>query len=203
MRGPVLKPVDEGAKDASFAAFRKKLLEAVRRRDSEFVLGVVHPGIRNTFGMDDGLRLFREKWQPERADSALWAELETILTAGGKFRIDRGSKRFWAPYAYAAEWPKGFDDPFSAHSAIMGKDVRLRAAPRADAAVVALLTYNIVETLGEPVDDRKGGKWVKVCASTGLEGYVAGQYVRHPLDYRAAFTKIDGRWMMTALVAGD
>src|SRR5262245_19900305 len=71
-RAAKLYPVDEGPQDPSFFTFRKRLLTAVRQHDGRFILSVVHPKIANTFGLDDGKRFFKRKWQPDRAESPLW-----------------------------------------------------------------------------------------------------------------------------------
>jgi len=36
-----------------------------------------------------------------------------------------------------------------------------------------------------------------------LTGYVYWDYIWSPIGYRAAFYKIDGKWQMTFLLAGD
>jgi hypothetical protein len=45
--------------------------------------------------------------------------------------------------------------------------------------------------------------WRRVKTEDGESGYVAARDVRSPIDYRAAFEKVDGRWMMTFFVVGD
>jgi hypothetical protein len=37
----------------------------------------------------------------------------------------------------------------------------------------------------------------------GKTGYVTSRLVRSPIDYRAMFNKIGGRWQMTFFAAGD
>jgi hypothetical protein len=37
----------------------------------------------------------------------------------------------------------------------------------------------------------------------GRAGFVDSRFVRSPIDYRAAFARIDGRWQMTLFLAGD
>jgi hypothetical protein len=46
-------------------------------------------------------------------------------------------------------------------------------------------------------------KWIAVSLANGLKGYIGEEYIRSPIGYRAIFEKKDGRWMLTALVAGD
>jgi hypothetical protein len=53
------------------------------------------------------------------------------------------------------------------------------------------------------IDDTEGRVWVHVQLGDGRTGYMWHAYVRRPIDYRALFNLIDGRWRMTAFVAGD
>ncbi len=45
--------------------------------------------------------------------------------------------------------------------------------------------------------------WLKVEILGGKKGFVNAKYVRSPIDYRAIFDKNNGKWKMTAFVAGD
>src|SRR5258707_94471 len=47
-----LAPVDEGASDASWPRFKARLLEALARRDQQFLLDIVDRKIRNTSGIE-------------------------------------------------------------------------------------------------------------------------------------------------------
>jgi hypothetical protein len=37
----------------------------------------------------------------------------------------------------------------------------------------------------------------------GRRGFVHAAYARSPVDYRAYFTRVDGRWQLTLFLAGD
>ncbi|MBI2818092.1 MAG: hypothetical protein HYX72_14250 [Acidobacteria bacterium] len=80
-----LYPVDEGFRDATFFAFRARLLEAVQRRDMSFVQSILFPGIQNNFGGDGGIAEFKTKWEVESPEGELWKVLTTVLTRGGSF----------------------------------------------------------------------------------------------------------------------
>ncbi len=197
---PQLLPVDEAGQRPEFFSFRAHLQRAVARRDWPAVLAVVHPKIRNSFGPDDGLVTFREQWKAERADGALWETLGTVLALGGSF--DQAGN-FMAPYVYS-RWP-GTVDGFE-HVAVTGSRVRVRAAPRADADVLAALSYAILRR--QYAADRQiapdvADQWTAVALAGGRTGFIAAQYVRSPIDYRAIFAEEDGRWRLMALIAGD
>lgn len=58
-----VKPVDEAAKDASFLAFRAKLIAAAERHDANYVLRIIDPQIKLGFGGDDGIANFKKIWK--------------------------------------------------------------------------------------------------------------------------------------------
>jgi Bacterial SH3 domain len=198
-----LYPVDEGAKDASFKAFRDRLIEAVKQRNTRFVLNVLHPKVRLSFGGDAGKKDFLKIWKPDGPDSQLWKELSTILSMGGTFSTSEGQRTFWAPYTFST-----FPDDVDAfeHAAIVAENVRVRSQPNATASIVTSLSYDIVKATFPNSDSSGEGNvagWVRVVVSDGSTGYVASKYIRSPIDYRVGFEKIRGKWLITAFIAGD
>ncbi|MGE3467737.1 MAG: SH3 domain-containing protein [Pyrinomonadaceae bacterium] len=195
-----VEPVDEAKLDRSFFAFRAKLIAAAERRDAKFILDIVDPDIKLSFGGESGIADFKRMWKVNDRSSEFWAEFIPVIKNGGKF-LRSGGKRtslFLAPYSF-----EGFPDDLDAfeHSVIFGKNVRLREAPGLDAKIIALLSYNIVKK----GDVAAGGtpKWTPVTTLGGMAGYVSSEYVRSPIDYRAGFEKKRGRWKMVIFVAGD
>lgn len=189
-----LAPVDEGPRDASFSAYRRNLLEVVRRKDVDGLLAAVDPRIRTTFGDGGGRDDLAQRWQIGDPNSKLWGELQWILTHGGSFRGEGEKRMFWAPYIYS-EWPDTID-AFTA-LAVVGTDVALRAEPRAGAEILERLSHEIVTARSEPKDG-----WRQV-ETAGTRGWVETRHLRSPIDYRAGFVRGDRGWRMVALVAGD
>jgi hypothetical protein len=207
-----LPPVDQAARDPGFAAFRNGLLKAVRKRDAAVVLRAVSPKIQNGFGGDDGRENFRKIWKLSRPSSSpLWKELEPALALGGTWVEGGGKKVFVAPYVTSADWPKGpwsEEEGVGSYVVVVVKDARLRAKPGTDGEVLETLSYDIVkrDDTTDPVKATSGsdpGPWVKVIGPGGKSGWVAKRYVRHPVDFRASFEKVNGRWMMVFFGAGD
>lgn len=187
-------PVDQAASQPDFFTFRAHLQAAIARRDAAALLAVVHKRIKNSFGGDDGVEEFKKKWKPEGSPSDLWKELGTALALGGSF--DREG-RFIAPYVYS-RWPEKTDS--FENLAIVGVNVRVRESPRNDSATVDSLSFVIVPLLRE---QKEHEGWTVIRRRNGKPGYVASQYARSPIDYRAIFARIDGRWQLTTFVAGD
>ena len=198
-----LYPVDEGAKDASFKAFRTKLIEAVKQRNTRFVLSVLHPKVQLSFGGKSGPKDFLEMWKPDSPDSELWSELSTVLSLGGTFSKSEGKRVFWAPYTFSA-FPDDLDG--YEYASIVGENVRVRSQPSTTASIVTNLSYDIVKATFPVSDDIREGDvpgWVRVVVPDGKSGYVASRYIRSPIDYRLGVGRIRGKWLITYFIAGD
>jgi hypothetical protein len=140
---------------------------------------------------------------PGRAEGpSLWEELTVILGMGSV--QDAGNAAFAsAPYVYNA-WPDDVD-PFS-HAAIVGENVRVRAAPGLQGEVVATLSYAVVPLEAWNVGAEAGGirsGWARIRLADGRTGFVSGAYLRSPVDYRAGFEKVNGSWRIVFFLAGD
>ena len=194
-----LYPIDEAAKDPTFFTFRARLVQAVQRRDSAYLLSIISPKIETSFGGDGGIEEFKTMWKPERAQSEVWSELAKVLSLGGAFDKDG---IFEAPYI-SAKWPETRDG--FALGAIIGEKVRVRAAPQISSSIMRELAFDIVEVPEWDKNKARGEKrdWIKVKLSDGQSGYVAEEFIRSPIDYRAGFAKQEGRWVMIFFIAGD
>src|SRR5262249_60282377 len=93
---------------SSFKVFRHALIYSAKRKDTQFILSDSAPSIQNDFGGGNGIDNFKSKLRlGKTTESNLWAVLDTILTMGGSFRVEKNGKAFWAPYVYSA-WPDCF-----------------------------------------------------------------------------------------------
>ncbi len=201
-----VKSVDEAKKDPSFFAFREKLIAAAKKKDSKYLLSIVAPDIKNGFGGDDGINEFKSRWDfggPDNDD--FWVEFLPVITNGGSFtKVGGKNSIFFAPYIFQA-FPEDLD--VFKHSVVIGKNVNLRKDGRADAPVIAVLSYNIVMVDEENSIEGRGKDgvmdWYAVETLGGKKGFVKAEYVRSPVNFRAGFEKIKGEWKMTIFVAGD
>ena len=197
-------PSDEGPSDASFVAFRKKLVAAVKDRDSSFIYGILDKDVKLSFGGDEGIADFKRIWKIENSKSEFWSEFRTAISNGGAFHKDTQKKTFCAPY-YFMKFPADLD--VFDHQLIFGKNVNLRSGPNLDARVITRLSYNVVtinpEQSADDAKTRGNYTWIKVKTLGGKSGFVSAKYVKSPVGYRACFEKSGGRWRMTAFIAGD
>lgn len=188
-----LKPVDTAAQDPSFVSFRAQLLKTLERKDTPGLLAIVNKDIKVSFGIEYGIAGFKQLWKLDKpASSQIWKELSTVLRMGGSFS---NKTTFVAPYVFS-QWPATLD-PFD-NAAVIAKNVNIRAKPSLNAAVLKTVSYEIL-----PIEFSENLQWVTVKLGNGKKGYIASQYVRSSVDYRAFFEKINGRWQMTVFVAGD
>jgi hypothetical protein len=196
-----LRPRDDAPKDPSFLTFRRKLLEAVRKRDRAFVRKILDHKIRVSFGEGGGKEEFARQWKLASGTSPLWKTLFEVLSLGGTFSGQGKDRLFAAPYTYSA-FPESLD-AFQ-HFCVIAPNVPLRAKPGEQERVVARLNYDIVRQVAPPRSTKPTSSgWVYVATAAGKRGYIARRYVRSPIDYRALFARRNGEWRMTALVAGD
>ena len=186
-----LLPVDRAATQPDFFTFRARLQTAIARRDEAAVLAVVDPGIRISFGDDEGLDTFRTKLREPQ--STLWGDRASALAIGGTFQAPDS---FVAPYVFAA-WPDGLDSFECA--AVIGERVRVRATAEPDSAVVGRVSYEIVQVL--PAQRQSAATHARL--ANGITGFIASTFVRSPIDHRAIFQKTGGQWKLRAFVAGD
>ena len=194
-----LQPVDEASKDPSFLAFRKRLVRAVRKHDLKFVISILDPEIKNSFGGEGGIDEFKSVWRPDKADSKLWGNLLRILSMGGSFSTRNPDWDFSVPYVFS-RWPDDYD-PFE-YAAITGADVNLRREAGMSAPILKQLNYDIVK-LEEDNPGDANRPWTRVRTLDGIVGYVSSRFVYSPIDYRAGFSRHDGKWRMQFFLAGD
>ena len=191
--GRQLPPTDQCASDEEFVSFRAALVDAVERRDSVHILDVVSNDIHVDFGGGAGRDYFARTWALDRPeDSRLWHELGEVLRLGCAPSPDGA---YWAPSLFATT---EIDDPFSTFLVIR-ENAPLHTRPDDRSPMLATLSWELVEG----VDWQEGDDWWRVRLTDGREGFMRRSDLRSPVDYRAAFERIDGRWRMTTFIAGD
>ena len=200
-------PVDQAELNSDFLNFRNELLAAIDRNDVAFLLDHVDESIKMSYGIEHGKADFISSWSLDKdpKNSRIWKPLKSLLLLGGIFD-DEHLQSFTAPYTFFADVPDPYD-----YFIITGTQVRIRNKPSLQAAVLGSLNLEVVKRApfekGEaPQELSLEGEtypWEKIETSQGVIGYVWGKFARSPIDFRANFKKLDGKWMMTFFVAGD
>jgi hypothetical protein len=205
-----LYPVDEAHKDPSFAEFRRRLLKAADNHDSEFILSILDPEIINRSDGERGEKEFIHLWKLKEPDNRFWEVLTSVLSLGGSFRDNAGTKEFCAPYV-TSKWPTVVSqltkdaDPLD-FQVITDKNIPLRSEPNPGASVVVTLEYDVVRVYANgTIPDSKNSNthWLKISTVVGQHGFVPQDVVRSPSDYQACFRKTGSRWLMTELASRE
>lgn len=197
-----LLPVDEAAKDPSWVSFRNRLLNALEKRDRNFVLSILDRNIRNTLDTPRGIAAFRKQWDFDSNDSVLWRELPAALFLGSAWlKPEKGPRQLCAPYV-VGKWPDDID-PFD-YGAITAREALVKSGPSAASETLATLSYDLVPVADWEVDDAAAEarqKWVRI-RFRGGDGFVPEEQIRSPVEHRACFVKTEGGWRMSAFVVG-
>jgi len=197
--GRKLYPVDESHLDPSFAEFKAKFLEAIEKRDREWLRNALAKQVVLDF--DGSLTQEQALVRFDAREGELWTELRDLVLLG----VTGGGTSFGGPYLFDLFPPQLNATEFLV---ITAEDAPVRVKPNSRAEVIARLAYDIVrwDSSFGPVWETVSGEeyvWRKIVTPDGKRGYVSDKYARSPLDYRASFRKIDGKWKLVLMVAGD
>jgi hypothetical protein len=203
-----LYPPNEQINDESLNAFIDSLIMSIENKDSTFIMEHLDNNIHLTYGGSYGLDDFREIWRLDDTTTKFWITIEKILDLKGTLE----DSIYIAPYVFS-KWPDF--DGFT-YCAITSENVVMYSEGRTDSDQITILDYDIVKVDGDrclPVqgtpdsekDNPFGDKdWYYVqTTDSKYEGYVNWKYIRSPIDYRLLAKKIDGKWKITAFIAGD
>jgi hypothetical protein len=192
-----LEPVDEAGKDASWIGFRKRLLDALEKRDRKYVLGVLAQNVRNGSDAPRGVAEFRKQWDLDSGDSPFWSELRSALSLGSAWLARaKQSRELCAPYLLA-KWPEDVEP--AENGVVVAREALVKSEPSSGSQTLATLSYHIVPVPDWEVDDRDAGskqKWVKVRVKE-RDGYVPEEQIRSPVEHAACFVRTENGWRLT------
>ena len=188
-----LPPVDRCRGDATFDQFRAALVDAVARKDAVALQALAASDIRANFGGDGGWKEFASAWSLDApATSGLWKEIEKAMALGCA-KTEAGGRVFPGMFEDMGDEVDPFD------LLVLRPGSALRATPEQTGIVTARLDWTVTSVLANPAP----GRWVKVQVPRGPAGWVETHHTISPLDYRLVSEWREGRWRITAFVAGD
>lgn len=193
-----LPPKDACQSNKSFWAFRAKFADIVKRRDTKALIAITDPHIATSFGGDGGTAEFIRMWVLDKdggRNSEIWGYFDDMLVLGCNASADDASM----PYIFGS-WPED-KDVFETVIA-KGTNIALRAGPSTKSKVLTRLSWEIV-TIARHPSGEEPQYWTRVRTDKGQIGYIHNDYTRSSIDYRALFNLVNGKWVMTALIAGD
>lgn len=182
--------VDDGAKNPSFVKFRNQLLDAVKRRDKQFIEQIAAEDIKTGLGAGAGKLALNEQWSNLSPQSLFWPRLERVLAHAAHYDAD--NSEYDAP---AIVFNPGDSD--SIQAAIWNKNSDLHKSPSDSSLTLQRLDCQLVTILkpGEPAPLKE--EWVKIKTRNGTTGFVKSANLFSPYDEYATFKKEKGKWRMT------
>ena len=198
-RAPPLSP--------SAAAFDARLRDMAAARDLAGFMALLTDDVLVSFGGDGGKAEFAAEWalETEPGRVKFWATLDRLLAHGGWNEAGdvEYPQRQTYPWFFAA-WP---EDAEAEGGFVANEDIALRAAPDADAAVLARLPSAAVlrdqAEAGDEARELDAHGWLHVTAPGGAVGYVRRDDVTPLLGTRLVAGETETGWRIEAMVAGD
>lgn len=192
-----LEPIDETAKNPSFATFKEKLKTAVQKKDSAFIRNVLSKSVRYTFGpteegvspVDGFLKEFKVE---DKKASQFWKDLKEVLDLG----CTAYGEEFICPYVFS-KWPDEYDSYDFVAVTSEKVPIRKKAEPSAD--VIRFAKFEILKL----AHGKRVGGWKAIDLGKGSVGFVSEASVRGATDYRAGFEKTGNGWKLKYFIAGD
>ena len=148
-----LPPVDEAAGDVSWLRFKKQLMNAIEKKDKQFLLSILDRNVRNQDERTRGIATFRKQWELDTVDTPVWRELGTALQLGSAYMKRDKGPRGRAPYLLG-RWP-GDLNPISRAVAI-SRELLVQSEPSNTSSALGKLSYR--HRFGHRLGSRRQGK---------------------------------------------
>lgn len=170
--------------------FRTTLEAAVKARDADALIALSDPNVKLDFGDGAGTAELRRRL----SERNLWQELDQLIALGCG-RNEAGG--ITLPWYFTQETP-GVDAMMG--MIVTGDQVPMLRGPQANAETVRTLSWDAVELM-EGL--QSGAVYQHVRLPDGAAGFVATDKLRSLIDYRLLASEQDGKWRITAFIAGD
>ena len=173
-----------------------QLEKAAATRDVAGLIALMSDDVRFSFGSGVGREGFKQHWASAPQERLrLWEEVGEAIKLGCAKAVDGQGREYRAMPAIfvTGDGLDGFSTWVARPGAV------LRAKPSAGAkAKMRLPAWTVLEEV-----EHDGGDWIVARTPKGSRGFVSTAQARSLLDYRIVFGRRDGRWRITAFVAGD
>lgn len=171
--------------------FRERLAAAVEARDADALIALAADDIELDFGGGAGTAELRARLADE--DRGLWEELDALMALGCSANDQGGITLPWI-----FDQDVGEEDPYTAFL-VMGEDVPVYAGPGRDGGRRAAISWDLVEIAS--LNPQRPLQQVKL--PDGTLGFIDMARLRSLIDYRLIASSRNGRWRITAFIAGD
>jgi hypothetical protein len=185
-----LPPVEQCGGDPAFNLFRQKLTRAVLRKDRDGLLRLIAPDATADFGGGQGPAAVGTTI--DNAGDEYWMALQQVIKVGcarsGAARVIPSLAVQFDPWAEV-------EDADFLMVALPG--AKLRKSPDHGSRPVARLAWDVLKII-------PGGDFqTEVVLRDGRRGWLMDNEFAGPMGQRFYIEKRAGKWMVTALVAGD
>lgn len=197
----------------TFSEFRLRFLDAIERRNANFIRTLVTPQTQWSFGGSINL----DSYNIDDPQSIFWQYMKKAVGTGCTIEPDAqvpaqelGSDIWVCPITSGkAIYNFGWQEQVG----ILGQDVNVRSEPGTGASTVKVLSKDLVkfdsetfnnlpQQLQEAVNSHDG--WTPVVLKNGKKGWVQNRFVYYePRDYRVSFVRSNGQWRLHYFLRGD
>ncbi len=189
-----LSRIDDGVHDASFASFRRSLLDAIRRKDSTYIVSRLASDVQIGFGPDDiGVDAFVKRWlQGSKAE--FWAISERVLMLGC-WKGENGSNPYFACPFFYSKIPTEPQEMVVVDS----ENVAIYSDSSQSSRLIKRVSFALF-----PYTTLNSEKWFLVKSPIFRDsGYIEKRYIQTPYSARLIIEKRSRTWVISAFAEGD
>lgn len=193
----------------SFQQFRQQLLQAIKRRDAQFVRALVTPQTQWSYGGSLSLKTYAI----DNPKAAFWQHLEKAVQAGcaitSPAKTVQPAPNVWTcPDTTRAQQSIRPDRPVYGETsvAILAEGVNIRSGAGTQYPVIQVASHEYLPIAGGylPKDYANLHSWTPVTLSNGKRGFVQNRFAFHsPTDFRVGFNSIQGQWRLHHFLPGE
>ena len=201
------------AKSSDFSQFRLSLLDAVNRRDANFIRAIVTPETQWSFGGSVNL----DTYNIDDAKSSFWQDMEKAVNAGCTVETNaevaekEADSDVWVCPETIGKAIYNFG--WQEEVAILGQSVNVRSQASTSGAIVDVVSKQVIKfdtetfnslspELQESVNSADG--WTPVLLENGKQGWIQNRFVYYePRDFRVSFVLVKGEWRLRYFLKGD
>jgi hypothetical protein len=194
-------PRDECGNLDGAGPFLTMLKAAIEARDTDVLVALAANDVKLGFGGVDGADNLRASLSSNGA--VLWEELDELATLGC---AANGQGGLTLPWSFTRDTG---GDAFET-MIVTGSEVFLHEEPDGTSARISAFNWDAVEVIEDQRAAQGDIQWthVRLLPQPGddreaVQGYVRSDMLRSVIDYRLIASSRNGRWRITALLAGD
>lgn len=195
---------------SDFSQFRPRLLEAVKRRDANFIRALMTP--QTQWGQSGASNL--DALKIDDSQSSFWQDMEKAVGSGCKIESNTTGVEN-EPESDIWICPNIPEKAISSPEqvAILGQKVNVRSEPSTNGSIVTTLSKELVrfdsETFTNSPQQMQAlaiapDGWTPVILANGKQGWVQNRLVYYkPRDYRVSFVRSRGQWRLRYFLRGE